>query len=119
MFIWRRGAERDQGYRSTSFNPSQIAWDTSSNAVVIAAYDVPDFTGESHHNWTISLSLREIQKMIVAASTAIGGDNSASVASEMAPALTSLLRLATEAAKDLIAKMPGATGGSLEPPVAS
>ena len=100
MEIWRHGSSSDHGYKYTSLEP-QIGYSPASKVVVINAYNVKDFNTEAHHDWTISLSFAEICAVVLAAASATGGDEAALVAKEMAPALTSLLRLATEAAKEV------------------
>lgn len=100
MEIWRHGHGADHGDKYTSLEP-QIGYSPDSKVVVINAYNVKNFQQDSHHDWTISVNFAEICAVVLAAASATGGDDAALVAKEMAPALTSLLRLATEAAKEV------------------
>jgi hypothetical protein len=101
MDIWRHGSERYHGDSHTTLGSPQIAYSPSSKVVVFSANNVKDFNTDAHHNWTIALSFAEIRDVVIAAASATGGEDNALVAKEMVPALTSLLRLATEAAKEV------------------
>ncbi len=104
MQITRWGSAADHGPKEVQIQPRWVAWSPSSKTIEIAAFQVKDFTTSANHDWLIQMSLAEIQNLIDAAASAVGGNDSNAVQIAMAPALTSLLRLATEASKDTVLK---------------
>ena len=104
MKISRRGSNRNHGDSATEFSPTSYEWNPHSKTFDVYTSYVDDFNTDSQHDWTISITPQELSRLIVIAGGAVGGDESRKLGTAMAPALTSLLRLATESAKEVVAQ---------------
>lgn len=104
MKISRRGSQRDHGTSTTTVSPDRITWNSWQKSIEVTSSWVNDFNTDSQHDWTVTIPLDELAAMMKAAAGAIGGEDSSDVAKSMAPVLTSILRIATAASKQMAAK---------------
>ena len=70
MKISRRGASADFGESSIELNAPAFAWNTTDAPITIRQSGIKDFTTDSRHNYTLRLSLPEIQNLLQAISDA-------------------------------------------------
>lgn len=97
MKISRRGASADFGESSIEFKSPTFAWNDSASCLTAKQSRVKDFSTGSRHNYTVSLSVAEINGLLQALSDAAVSDPSA-FGKALEPSLRSLLRLQAVAA---------------------
>lgn len=68
MKISRRGASADFGESKIELNSPIFSWDSENSRITIKQFGVKDFSTNSRHNYTVSLSLMEIQSLLQAIS---------------------------------------------------
>jgi hypothetical protein len=71
MKISRRGAAADHGESSITLKNPNFSWNTAQKTIEIDKGNIRDFNTDAHHNYTISLSPEEAQKIIQALFSAI------------------------------------------------
>ena len=103
MQIQRKGAKRDEGWSSTkvTFEEGSIHYDNNRQAIYLVGFSVPDFSTNSRHDWVISLDITEFGAILETIANALENNESKIIATQLAPHLTSLLRLATECSTHL------------------
>lgn len=74
MKISRRGAAADFGESSIEFKTPGFAWNPTGSCLTIKQSRVKDFSTDSRHNYTVSLSLAEVQSLLLALSDAATSD---------------------------------------------
>jgi hypothetical protein len=92
MDISRRGSSADHGPSSINLKDPSVSWNEANKAVEIKKGSVKDFSTESRHNYTISLSLDEIAKIFHAVASA-ANKNPELLAEMQAQTLKSLLQI--------------------------
>ena len=70
MKISRRGASADFGESRIQFNTPTFSWNSANSCITIKQFGVNDFSTDSRHNYTVFLSLMEIQSLLQAVSEA-------------------------------------------------
>lgn len=70
MKISRRGASADFGESSVDLDAPAFAWNPTASCLTIKKSKVRDFSTDSHHNYTVHLSLAEVQSLLIAISDA-------------------------------------------------
>ena len=70
MKISRRGASADFGESSVELNAPTFAWNSATSCITIKKSRVKDFSTDSRHNYTVQLSLAEVQSLLLAISDA-------------------------------------------------
>lgn len=74
MKISRRGASADFGESSIEFKSPTFAWSSEGACLTVKQSRVKDFSTDSRHNYTVRLSLAEIQGLLLAISDAAISD---------------------------------------------
>ncbi len=74
MKISRRGASADFGESSIEFKMPDFSWNPTASCITIKQLRVKDFSTDSRHNYTVCLSLPEIQSLLLALSDAAVSD---------------------------------------------
>ncbi len=70
MKIARRGASADFGESSIEFKSPTFAWNSEGACLTVKQSRVKDFSTDSRHNYTVRLSLADIQSLLQAISDA-------------------------------------------------
>jgi signal transduction histidine kinase len=70
MQISRSGSSRFLGTTSIAFQTPQFAWDPTGKVLTFKESRVSDFTSNSYHDYTVSLSLDDVQSLLLALSDA-------------------------------------------------
>jgi len=91
MNIVRRGSKYNYGARAVTFENARFSCD-SSGAVLIEANGVKDFTGESHHNYTVTLEPEDLVQ-VLSTLAACASANPTQVEQALSSALKSLVQL--------------------------
>jgi hypothetical protein len=92
MKISRRGASADFGESSIEFKAPVIAWNPSKSCIAIKQSKVQDFSTDSRHNYTVCLSLMEIQSLLQVISESAVSDP-VTFEKGLEPSLKHILRL--------------------------
>jgi hypothetical protein len=92
MKVSRRGASADFGESSIEFKTPGFSWNPANSCITIKQSRVRDFSTDSRHNYTVSLSLAEVQGLLLAISDAAVADPTA-FEKGLEPSLKPLLRL--------------------------
>lgn len=95
MVIGRRGSEKDHGQSTVKLENPRFSWDSKNGCIAITKTGVRDFTGQSKHDYHISVSLAELAEMLDTVSDDPAVDSPGAVASAFAKSLRSLMRLTT------------------------
>ncbi|SRR6266705_2545282 len=66
MKISRRGTSSDFGESSIEFKSPRFAWNKSDSCIMIDQSGVKDFSTTSRHNYTVRLTLPEVQGFVQA-----------------------------------------------------
>ena len=74
MKIERHGFQRIQGFPRIEFNSPKFAWDGNNSSITIKDRNIKDFSTDSRHDYTVYLSLEEIQDLFQAVSQAAVND---------------------------------------------
>lgn len=74
MKISRRGASADFGESSIEFKSPIFAWNSEGTCLTVKQSRVKDFSTDSRHNYTVRLSLIDIQSLLQAVSDAAISD---------------------------------------------
>jgi hypothetical protein len=64
MVIKRMGAASYRGRTQIEFTPVDFRWYEPDGSLVMNGRDVADFSGRSHHNYILSLSVNEFKEML-------------------------------------------------------
>lgn len=64
MDITRRGSSADHGRSSITLKDATFTWNKTSNAIEIKKSRVKDFSTESRHDYIVSLTIEEVEKML-------------------------------------------------------
>lgn len=70
MDISRRGSSADHGPSSINLKDPSVSWNEINKVVEIKKGRVKDFSGKSHHNYKVSLSLDDVANIIHAVASA-------------------------------------------------
>lgn len=92
MKISRRGASADFGESRIQFNAPAFSWNPENSCVAIKQSRVKDFSTGSRHNYTVCLSLMELQSLLQVVSNA-AISNPVFFEKNLEPSLKYLLRL--------------------------
>ena len=92
MEITRRGSTYNYGKRTVSLNTPRFSCNTSQVSVTIESNNVKDFTGESHHDYTVVLSPDELVEIFNTLAASAMADPE-KFENTLTPALKSLIRL--------------------------
>lgn len=68
MKILRHGTSAFHSVSKIELNSPKFLWDSKAKCINVKESKIKDFSTNSHHDYTISLSLNDIQKMLVALS---------------------------------------------------
>ena len=63
MKISRRGTSADHGESSIELKTPSFAWRKSDSSITIKQSNVRDFSTKSHHSYTVSISLPELNNL--------------------------------------------------------
>lgn len=74
MKISRRGASADFGESSIELNAPVYSWNLVNSCITIKKSRVKDFSTDSRHNYSVCLSLADVQGMLQAVSDAAMSD---------------------------------------------
>ena len=74
MKISRRGASADFGESGIKFKTPGFSWNPTASCLTIKQSRVKDFSTDSRHNYTISLSLADMQSLLLTLSEAAVSD---------------------------------------------
>lgn len=65
MQISRHGTWSYHGKSIIELNSPDFSWDSKTSCVIIRQSRIRDFSGSSHHDYTISLSLDDVQRLLL------------------------------------------------------
>ena len=71
MKISRHGFAAYYGESSIEFTTPEIDWNSADSCIRIKQLNLRDFSNSSHHNYTVQLSLAEIQEILQVISNAV------------------------------------------------
>lgn len=74
MKFSRRGASADFGESRIQFNTPSFFWSSANSCITIKQFGVKDFSTDSRHNYTVFLTLMEVQSLLEAVSDAAISD---------------------------------------------
>jgi len=77
MKICRRGASADFGETSIELSAPAFSWNSAKSCITIKKFKVKDFSTDSRHNYSVCLSLIEVQSLLQAVSDAAMSDPTA------------------------------------------
>jgi hypothetical protein len=92
MKISRSGASANWGESSIEFKSPQFAWSKVDACLTIKESNVKDFSTNAHHNYTVRLSLAEIQSLLETLSDAAMSEP-VTFEKGLEPSIKSLVRL--------------------------
>ncbi|MFN7836327.1 MAG: hypothetical protein ACK5NY_11170 [Burkholderiaceae bacterium] len=70
MKISRRGTSADFGESNIELNSPTFTWDSTDSCITVRQSSIRDFLTDSRHNYTLRLSLPEIQSLLQAVADA-------------------------------------------------
>ncbi|MCK4981545.1 MAG: hypothetical protein KAS17_01410 [Victivallaceae bacterium] len=91
--ISRFGSNRIQGQSKINIELSGIEWNYEENVIEIKDSLVSDLSTDSHHNYTIKISLSEISKIIQKLGDEVADNNPNIFAKELSTCLREIIRL--------------------------
>ena len=113
MKIRRSGARAHHGYSSVDLSDCVISWDDSALALLLRSTDVPDFSTDAHHDYDVTLPVRDFNAMIDSIAKRVSAGNAEAILAALSPSLRGMLRIVAAEA-GLIPPLPGPTGDKEE-----
>ncbi len=93
MKISRRGSSADRGIREIELDKPRVTWNKDNKSVQFYQTRIPDFVTDSRHDYTISISLSEIAKILKLIGNDIVSQEYESISKELSPCLREIIRI--------------------------
>ena len=93
MEISRIGSSRIRGRYDINIKLSTIEWNSEEEVIEINDKCVEDFSTDSHHDYTIKISLSEMSKIIQKLGDEVADNNPDIIAKELSTCLREIIRL--------------------------
>jgi hypothetical protein len=93
MKITRSGARAHHGYTTIDLSDYEVEWDEDTRSLKLLSGNIGDFSTDARHDYELTLTLRDVNRIIDAAAEAATGVGRDEVLTELSGSLRSMLRI--------------------------
>jgi hypothetical protein len=102
MTMNRHGSEKNHGSSMVKLGSPRFKWDSANGLIAVKQAAVSDFSGQSRHNYHITLSLEELAEILEQVSENAAVDSPGAVSGAFSKTLKALVCLTTFSARGTV-----------------